>query len=193
MTSRTKKMTVCAIMIALATVLSMVKIFKMPLGGSVTLLSMLPIVLISVMYSLSWGVASAGIYAVIQLFLGITLDGLLGWGLTPLMLVGTIILDYLLPFTLLGLAGVFRKKGFAGFVLGTVMVLVLRFVCHFISGYVIFAYLDQFEVFGNTFVGKPALYSVCYNALYMLPELVLTTIGTALVFKSKAVNKLLSA
>ena len=192
MTTKIKKMTVCAIMIALATVLSMVKIFKMPLGGSVTLLSMLPIILISVMYGIGWGIASSGIYSVIQLFLGITLDGLLGWGLTPVMLIATVVLDYLLPFTLLGFAGALRKKGFAFIIAGVVLVLTMRFVCHFISGFVIFANFEQFVLFSNTFVNRPLLYSLCYNGLYMLPELVFTTIATILTFKSKAINKLLN-
>ena len=108
------KLTLSAIFVALATVLSLIKVIKMPLGGSVTLLSMLPIVMISVMLGAKWGFGSAFVYSLIQLILGITLDGLLGWGLTPVMLVGTILLDYIVAFTVLGIAGIFAKKGYLG-------------------------------------------------------------------------------
>ena len=57
-----KRLVLTAVMIALAVVLSMVKIFKMPLGGSVTLLSMLPIALISVEYGISWGLTASFAY-----------------------------------------------------------------------------------------------------------------------------------
>ena len=87
------KLTLSAVFIALATALSLIKIVKMPLGGSVTLLSMLPIVMLSFMLGLRWGMVSAFVYSLIQLALGIMLDGLLAWGLTPVMLVGTITLD----------------------------------------------------------------------------------------------------
>ena len=63
---RTQKLIECAIFIALATVLSLVKIIPMPFGGSVTLLSMLPIIIISYRHGLKWGIPSALIYSVIQ-------------------------------------------------------------------------------------------------------------------------------
>ncbi len=185
------RLTLSSILIALATGLSMIKIVKMPLGGSVTLLSMLPIVLISCMLGLKWGFGSAFVYSVIQLGLGIAVDGLFAWGLTPICLVGTILLDYLVPFTLLGVAGVFAKKGTAYITLGTALAVFLRFLSHFASGYIIFANFEKFVVFGSSFVGKPALYSLCYNGLYMLPELVITVIATAIIFKFSQISRLI--
>ena len=184
-------LTFSAVMVALATVLSLIKVVKMPLGGSVTLLSMLPIVMISPTLGLGWGLGSAFVYALIQLFLGITLDGLFAWGLTPIMLVGTICLDYLLAFTVLGLSGLFAKKGYAGICGGTVLAIFLRFVCHFISGVVIFTELDQFELFGNVFVNRPVLYSLAYNGLYMLPELVVTSFVAFLLFKLPQIRRIM--
>ena len=73
------KLALSAIFVALATVLSLIKVVKMPLGGSVPVLSMLPIVMISVMLGLKWGFGSAFVYSLIQLVLGIAVDGLLGW------------------------------------------------------------------------------------------------------------------
>lgn len=178
------KITLSAVFIALAAALSLVKIYKLPLGGSVTLLSMLPIVLLSCMLGIKWGIGSAFVYSIIQLGFGITIDGLFGWGLTPLSLIGTIVLDYLLPFTLLGLGGLFSKKGTIGIVTGTVLVLFLRFVCHLFSGAIIFDIWCEWE---NVW-----FYSLCYNGSYMLPELIITTIGTGVLTATPQIKKMLN-
>ncbi len=185
-------LTLSAVFVALATVLSLIKLFKAPLGGSVTLLSMLPIVMISAMLGVKWGLASAFVYSLIQLLFGIIFDGLLGWGLTPVMLIGTILFDYIIAFTVLGIAGIFAKKGAAGVALGTALAIALRFVSHFISGYVIFKNLEQFELFGKLFANRPILYSIAYNGLYMLPELVFTVIFAVIVFNIPQVKKLMA-
>ena len=182
------KITVSAVFIALATVLSLIKVVKMPLGGSVTLLSMLPVVMISAMFGLKWGFGAAFVYSLGQLAIG--LPEVLSWGLTPAMLVGTIVFDYIAAYTVLGIAGIFAKKGYAGICCGTALAVFLRFVSHFISGYVIFKYLEQFEIFGGVFTNRPILYSIAYNGFYMLPELILTTVGVALLFRSAAIKKL---
>ncbi|MBE6749868.1 MAG: proton-coupled thiamine transporter YuaJ [Ruminococcaceae bacterium] len=184
------KLTLSAIFIALATVLSLIKIIKMPLGGSVTLFSMLPIVMISCMLGVKWGMAVSFVYSLIQLALGIALDGLLGWGLTPVMLIGTITLDYVLAFSVLGIAGVFAKKGNGGICFGVISALVLRFICHLISGCVIFKELEQFEIFGEIFVNRPFLYSLSYNAFYMLPEIIITVIGAVILFNLPQIKKI---
>jgi len=186
------KITLSAIFVALATALSLIKIIKMPLGGSVTLLSMLPIVMLSCMLGIKWGFGAAFAYSLLQLFLGIALDGLLGWGLTPIMLIGTILFDYILAFTCLGFAGIFRKKGTSGIALGVVLSMLLRFVSHFISGYVIFKNLEQFEIFGSLFTNRPILYSISYNAFYMLPEIVITTVAAVLIFSAPQIKKLIN-
>ena len=186
------KLTLSAVFVALATVLSFIKVVKMPLGGSVTLLSMLPIVMISAMLGLKWGIGSAFVYSLIQLFLGIAMDGLLGWGLTPVMLVGTILLDYIVAFTVLGIAGIFAKKGYAGICGGVALAIVFRFLSHFLSGFVIFKNLEQFEIFGSLFTNRPVLYSLAYNGLYMLPELVITVVGAAILFKLPQIKKFMA-
>ncbi len=73
--SNTYKLAVCAIMVALGAVLSLVKVVQMPFGGSVTLLSMLPCAMVSVMLGLKWGLAASFVESVIQLAFGITMDG----------------------------------------------------------------------------------------------------------------------
>ena len=107
-------------------------------------------------------------------------------------MIGTIVLDYLLAFTVLGLAGVFKKKGYAGICLGVVMAVALRFALHFLSGVVIFANFEKFVVFGADYVGRPVLYSFLYNGLYMLPELVFTTIAAMILFRLPQIKKLMA-
>lgn len=172
----------CAVLVAMSTVLSLIKVWQMPLGGAITLVSMLPVCVASLRHGLKWGFMASCLYALIQLFFGITMDGLLGWGLTAGMLVGCMLFDYVIAFAVLGVAGAFRSKGQAGAIAGIVLAMVLRFASHFVSGYVIFTNLEQWELFGNLFEGAPAMYSVCYNGLYMLPELVLTVVVFCLLY-----------
>ncbi len=182
------KLTLSAVFVALATVLSLIEVIRMPLGGSVTLLSMLPIVMISIMFGLKWGFGTAFVYALGQLALG--LPEVLTWGLTPAMLIGTVLFDYIIAFTVLGIAGIFAKKDYAGICGGVALAIFLRFVSHFISGYVIYKNLEQFKIFGNIFTNRPFLYSLAYNGFYMLPELVITTVAAAIIFRIPAVKKL---
>lgn len=185
------RLTETAVFIALAVALSMVKIFKLPLGGSVTLVSMLPICILSFRYGVKWGLFSSFIYSLFQLMLGITMDGLLGWGLTPVMLVGCIFFDYIIAFTVLGIAGIFKKKGEPGIYAGLTVAFLLRLVSHVASGYLIFSYLDQWEIFGSTFENAPLLYSICYNGTFMLPELVITMAAVVALMRFTAVKKLI--
>ena len=178
----------CAMMLALAVVLSYVKIFTLPFDGSITLFSMLPICLISIKYGIGWGLGTAFCYAWFQILQG----GVFAWGLTPTMLIASLFLDYILAFTVLGLAGLFRKKGLLGMVMGVVMVCALRFLVHFVAGVVLWANLEQFVAFGKEWVNRPALYSICYNGIYMLPETVMTSIGAWLLLKIPQMKRILT-
>lgn len=189
--NNTYKLAVCALMVALGAVLSLVKIWKMPFGGSVTLLSMLPVAMASIAFGLKWGLGAAFVESVIQLAFGIVMDGIFAWGLTPMSLIGVIVLDYLLAYTVIGFAGVFRSKGYLGICIGTGLSVVLRFVSHLISGAVIFANFEQFVAFGTEWVGRPWFYSICYNGAYMLPEMILTVVGAAILFRLPQLQKIL--
>lgn len=179
---KTYKLTLSAVFVALASVLSLVKVYKLPLGGSVTLFSMVPIILIGLFLGLSWGMASSFCYSLIQLFFGIVIDGVLGWGLTPLSLIGTIFLDYVLPFTLLGLVALCRKSGPVGVGIGVAVVMALRFVCHFVSGVIIFDIWCEWK--------SVPLYSLCYNGSFMLPELVITAIAVIVILSLPQTKRL---
>lgn len=177
-----------AFVIALGMVLSFAVIFKLPWGGSITLLSMLPVVMYSIKHGLKMGLAVSFIFSLFQFAQGIG-EGLFAWGLTPAMLTACIFLDYIIAFTVIGLAGMFRKKGMFGWISGTVISLMIRFMCHFFSGVVIFhsagKLWDGFST-DNTY-----LYSLLYNGCYMLPEIIFTCIGALIMFKVPVIKKLI--
>ena len=179
-----RSMIECAIMIALATVLSMIKLYEAPLGGSVTLLSMLPICVLSIRLGLKWGLTGGFLYAMLQMFLD--LGKVISWGLTPAALIGCIIFDYLLAFTVIGLAGAFRTAGRIGMIAGIAMALFLRFCSHLVSGTLIF------DIWMPEGWGNPFIYSVAYNGAYMLPELLFTVIAVMILTKTPAFRHLLN-
>ncbi|MFC1803216.1 energy-coupled thiamine transporter ThiT [Thermoproteota archaeon] len=150
-----------AIAIALATVLSYIKIFSLPFGGSVTLGSMVPILLIAFRSNVKVGVVTGIIYGFVQMFLD-------GWFYSPVGM----FLDYPLAFGVLGLAGLFKKQP----LVGVVVSLASRFVSHYISGIVFFGY--------NAPEGmSPMVYSAVYNGVFMLPEMVISLILIYLLVK----------
>lgn len=177
-----------AIMLALAVVLSYIKFWQLPFDGSITLFSMLPVCLIAIKHGWKWGLGTAFCFSWFQILQG----GVFGWGLTPVMLIGSLLLDYILAYTVLGFAGVFRKKGYLGCLGGIAMVCALRFFIHFLAGVILWANLEQFVAFGQEWVNRPVLYSICYNGVYMLPETVLTVGVAAILLKIPQIKRLLT-
>lgn len=186
--SRVRMLTECAVLLALAVALSYVKFFSLPFDGSITLLSMLPICLVAIRHGLAWGLGTAFCYSWFQILQG----GVFAWGLTPGMLVASLFLDYILAFTVLGFAGLFRRRGMGGVLLGVALVCLLRFLAHFVSGVVLWANLEEFVAFGREWVGRPWLYSLCYNGVYMLPETVFTVLGAFILFRVPQMRRLLT-
>lgn len=167
-----------ALMLAVAVVLSMIKVLDLPYGGSITAFSALPILLIAYRHGTVWGLFTGFAYSITQLLLGIST---LSYVTTTLSVVAVIVLDYLLAFTLFGLCGVFRKRFNQGtaLVLGALLTGVLRYICHVISGCTVWA--------GLSIPTEAALlYSLAYNATYMLPETIVTMLGAW--YLSKAVD-----
>ncbi len=165
-----------AVLIAVGTVLSLLSFPGFwPLGGSVTFCAMLPIVILAHRHGTPWGLLCGLIYALLQMALGF---GNVQYAPNALMAIGIIALDYLLPFTLIGLSGVFSvavKNRPAAIALGILMTFALRFLCHFLSGLIIWEAL-----FPNELGWAAPLWSLYYNGSYMLPE-TLITLAAALV------------
>ena len=173
--SKTRVLVECALMVAIGTVLANIKIFTMPNGGSITLLSMLPFVLVSFRHGVKWGLFTGFVNSLLQMLLGFYAPP----AGTVAAFVGVVLLDYVLAFTLLGLAGVIAKpfkNHLLGVAAGTAAVCVIRFLCSFLSGVLIW---------GNLSDGLPAwIYSLTYNGSYMLPEGIMTTIAVVLLYKA---------
>lgn len=212
-TEKTQRLTTSAVMLALAMVLAMVcaliPFLNLPFGGGFTVASVLPIVVISYMYGIKWGLFSAGIYSVIQ----IVMDLYLGKGSTIMALfmpnsddfmgfgaaIAILIIDYLVAYTLLGFGGAFRKviknKSLA-LTLGVVLALSLRYLAHIASGFIFYgAWAEWFFSQENFYAigawilerfsgsGLAMIYSVFYNGLYMIPEIIITAVAALLVGK----------
>ena len=173
--SKTRILVECALMIALGTVLANIKIYELANGGSVTLFSMVPFILVSFRHGAKWGLFTGFVNSLLQMLLGFYAPP--APGLLPL--VGMILLDYVLAFTLLGLAGAFAKpfrNRLVGVAVGTAAVCLIRYLCSFLSGVLIW---------GNLSEGLPAwVYSLGYNGSYMIPETILTTAAAVLICKA---------
>ena len=205
MQTKTKRLTESAMLIALAVVLEIVGrtvIPPMPFGGQLTLVSMLPIVLISYRHGVRWGLTAGFAYSLVQMALGTDTvtaafqPGYFGDG----TLIGNAIImclfDYVLAYTLLGLGGCFRnriKNSGISLMCGSLVALGCRYLAHIVSGYVLFAgwaewFFTQegFPAWGAGLVASlsPEMlgltYSVVYNGMYMVPEMILTAIVAVL-------------
>ncbi len=162
-----KKLAVCATMVSLSFVLSLWTPLQFwPQGGAVTLASMAPVILVALLFGTKWGLGCAFVNSLLQLLMGFV-GGLATWGLSPQALIGSIFLDYIFAYTVIGLAGIFKGKDPVRAVLGTVMVCILRYTSHFLSGWIFFA---MWAEEGYTAIG----WSLFYNMTYMLPEAIIT-------------------
>ncbi len=206
MQTKTKRITESAMLMALAVVLEIVGrtlIPPMPFGGQLTLVSMLPIVLISYRHGVKWGLTAGFTYSLIQMALGADTvsaafqPGYFGDGamvVNALLMCG---LDYVAAYTALGLGGCFREKiqtpGIA-LMAGSLAALGGRYLAHIFSGYILFSGWAEWFFTQEGFPGwglglveslSPAalgwVYSIVYNGLFMVPEMILTAITAVLV------------
>lgn len=206
-----------ALMIALGIVLELVSkmiIPEMPFGGQVTIVSMLPVILVSWKYGIAKGLVTGFVYSLIEMMLGaktisaaflpVEEDGLGIWG-AILMLV----LDYIVAYTVLGLASMYKKaikKNWISLALGAFTVLVLRYASHIASGYILYgAWAEWFFTenvsWGGGIYAKfkdnanmlSFVYSVVYNGLYMIPEIIITPIVAAVIGKIPQITSVKNA
>ncbi|MHB1392906.1 MAG: energy-coupled thiamine transporter ThiT [Clostridia bacterium] len=162
----TRMLTEAGLMIAAAQILSYVKIFEAPYGGSVTAGSMIPIIVFSLRWGVKSGLLAGTAYGILQFLLG---------GAIYSYHIVSILFDYVVAFGLLGLAGLFRNS-IKGVFMGTCLSLLGRFLCHVISGVVVWA---SYAPEGM----NPMIYSVLYNGSYLLPELIITLVIIGILYK----------
>ena len=157
----TRMLAEVAMSVALAYVLNLIIVYHLPQGGSITLGSMVPILILALRRGPRIGVFAGSVFGLVQLFLG-------GYWFTIIQ----VLLDYPVAFACLGLAGFFRKSP----MVGVAVAVAARFVCHFVSGVVFFGEYAPPEL-------GPVVYSAIYNGSYMLPELVISVAVVYLLIK----------
>ncbi len=198
--TKTNKLSFSAMMVACATVLAIVSMLvpiELPFGGSVTICCMLPIIITAFRLGVKWGVGCAFVFSVIQLLLGAKVvsslfmpgeSQMIWWKAVLICL-----LDYIIAYTVIGLfGGLFRRsnKISAGLVLSSLVALTARYIVHIISGYIFygqwaewfFSERGEFGTYVMSHISGEALslfYSIIYNGLYMIPEIVITCIASA--------------
>ena len=203
---KTKRLTESAMLIAIAVVLELagkMLIPPMPFGGQLTLCAMLPMVLISYRHGVRWGLKAGFAYALVQMALGagtVTAafqPGYFGDGTMVGRALTMCGLDYILAYSLLGLGGCFRgrirRRGIA-LMGGSLVALGARYLAHIFSGYILFSgwaewFFTQegFPGWGATLVETLSadllgwIYSIVYNGMYMIPEMILTAAAALLV------------
>ena len=183
-------LTECSVMLALSFALSYAKLFEMPMGGSVTVASMLPIMLISIKYGVGTGLTTGFLYSLTQLMQAFISANVFPYCQTPKALALCILFDYLLPFTLLGLAGLVKqleitKKAEVNAYIGITLAVMLRFICHFITGVVIWG---QWAPDG---MGK-YLYSFLYNGGFLSLDFIICIVCAVLLFRKSEIKRLVN-
>ena len=178
--NKTKSVSYAAICAALSFALSYVRFVQLPQGGSVTLASLLPLMIYSYMFGIRRGVVLGAVYGLLQFIQS-------PWFIHPVQF----LLDYPIAFAAIGLAGIFREKKLfdnkkpVQFALGALLVVILRYFSHVVSG--IF-------VFGS---GDPDNYSaVAWSFLYnsfAFADMAISMVAGCALFASRNFVKLLDA
>ena len=162
-----------ALMVALSVVLDLLPLPSWPQGGSITV-AMIPVIYFSYRRGYKWGLMAGFLHSAVQM--------LMGWYAPPAGTVGALILcvllDYVLAFALLGGADIIaklfsEKKRLAGYTVGALVVTLVRFICSFLSGVLLWGSYAPEGV--NVWI-----YSLTYNGSYMIPNAVLTSVLIAM-------------
>jgi len=163
--TKVKTMAECSLMLAIATLLSIVVVYQLPFGGSITLCSMAPLLYVAFHYPLKWSVLTSLAFGLLQVLIAFfppPAQNLLSF-------TGVILLDYLLAYGALGIAGLLSRPfgGVKGMLVGGSLSIVGRFLCHFISGIIIWGvYAPEGQ--------SAAQYSLIYNGSFMIGEGILS-------------------
>ncbi|MGF7057276.1 energy-coupled thiamine transporter ThiT [Brassicibacter mesophilus] len=168
-------LTESGVMIALASILSMIKVYEAPFGGSVTAGSMIPIIIIALRWGTLRGLFAGLVYGIIQAIID-------PYIVHPVQF----FLDYPVAFSVLGVAGLFRyfvikkagsgKLEYVSVVLGVFVAVLGRMIAHVLSGVVFFK-----EFAGDQ---NPWIYSILYNGGYLSIELIVSIIIILLLWKT---------
>ena len=182
----TRAITFAAISIALSFALSYIRILHMPMGGSITFASMLPLMLYSYMFGCKKGLIAGIVYGFLQAIQD-------PWLLHPAQFA----LDYLVAFMAMALTGCLRNvaslkgKMRTQFTLGAIIAGVMRYISHYFSG--VFAFgtfgADYSEEYGISALANPYFYSFVYQSMYVIPEIVIVIVVGVILLSSANFRK----
>ena len=214
MNVKTKRITESAMLLAVAIVLELISkllIPEQPIGGQITLVSMLPVVRISYRHGTKWGLVAAFTYALLEMALGAKtvaaafLPGYFGDGAMIGNALLMCLLDYILAYTALALGGIFRsriRRPGISLLCGSLVALSVRYAVHILSGYILFSgwaewYFTQegFPAWGAALAAQVSpealgwIYSAVYNGMYMIPEMAFTALGALVIARIPGIVK----
>lgn len=173
--SDTRAIVYGAVAMALSFALSYAKLFKLPQGGSVTFASLLPLMIYSCMFGTRRGLIVCTLYGFLQAIQD-------PWLLHPMQ----VLLDYPLAFGFIGVSGIFMEKGvfkekkILAFLLGGVVAVLLRYICHVFSGAFVFASITKYPTMGSAFA-----YSLGYNS-FAFADMAISLVAGSFLFTSKS-------
>ncbi len=180
----------CAVLLSMAIVFSFIKIWQMPMGGEVTFVSMLPVMLAGFRNGPKAGFLTAFIYSLFQLASAFVSGNVFVYCTTATTFIICVLFDYIVPFTGLGIACLLKNIKTSSVRFKKISIyfavscgIILRFICHYITGVVIWGQWAGDE--------GPYIYSLFYNGTFLLPELILTLLVCVLLFKPQRTRKLL--
>lgn len=174
--SDTRAIVYGAVAMALSFALSYAKLFSLPQGGSITFASLLPLMIYSCMFGTRRGLIVCTLYGFLQAIQD-------PWLLHPMQ----VLLDYPLAFGFIGVSGIFMEKGvfkekkILAFLLGGVVAVLLRYICHVFSGAFVFASITKYPTMGAAFA-----YSLGYNATYVFADMAISLVAGSFLFTSKS-------
>lgn len=182
----TRAISFAAVCIALSFALSYVRIVKMPMGGSITFASTLPLMLFSYMFGSKKGLLAGVIYGMLQAVQD-----------TYILHPAQFLLDYPIAFAGIGLAGcikdfgLFKNNPRAQFALGATVAGVLRFISHLFSGVFAFGSFGAWYAadYGIEALTNPWVYSLLYQTMYVIPDLIIVLVVGAILFSSRSFTK----
>ena len=154
----------CTLLIALSIVLGKIFVLKMPFGGSINL-SPIPIIISSILFGPSWGIYTGFSYSIIKIIFGFQMPPVVN----PVNIIAVFLLDYIIPYTSLGLSSIFKVKGKISIYLAIISIMTLRLLSTTISGVIIWKNLLRPDL-------NILTYSFVYNSIYIIPETILSFI-----------------
>lgn len=178
----TRMVAEAGVMIALAKILSFIKLFEMPMGGSVTLASMAPVLFFAIRWGWQKGLLVGLVYGLVDYLLG-------GYTVHPLQ----VLLDYPLAYMMLGFAGLQRASdgdGFFSHLPSLILAVVLRLAMHVLSGCIFYSTIDFTkagaslgEAFTLSNMGAGFMYSLQYNAAFLGVDFLICLVILALAWQ----------